>query len=435
MTQFARRLTGVFLSLLAGISGAPICGLQPLAHAGGLQSPPTQARALALGSATVALTSDPEDFSRNPALLGSSTGTRLTLGAALLVPEFRFFGITPSETETKAEPVFIFPPSFALSFRLSDQFTVGFSAGAPFLARSEWYPTWTGRQLATSFEHRTGVLAPAAAFSPFSGVTIGASVPLALTKHVMTSWIVEAGAAGAPGNAYQRTVTGESGVQLGFQGGILVAGDLWSFGGSYSTAKTVSISDARASLSTSDSSPGREVYSGQPASISMKLPAEMAVGATVTPIPALILTTELDLVMWSAATEIRYEIPESQDGYVIPQDWKDSYRIGIGAEYRLSDLDLRIGFSYDSSPIPDATLHPAYPDANRYGFSLGLGYRVGPGLLLDFGVSSFAFDSRSVDDSRMTIVDEITGEPGKAFNGSYRMAMTTISISISYLWR
>ncbi|MBP1655010.1 MAG: hypothetical protein H6Q28_1566, partial [Bacteroidetes bacterium] len=61
---------------------------QPIARAGGLQAPQIQARGSALGSATVAVFSNPVDFSKNPALLGSPDGTRLTLGAGLIVPEY-----------------------------------------------------------------------------------------------------------------------------------------------------------------------------------------------------------------------------------------------------------------------------------------------------------------------------------------------------------
>ena len=408
---------------------------QPIARAGGLQAPQIQARGSALGSATVAVYSDPVDFSKNPALLGSPDGTRLTLGAGLIVPEYRFAGIAPSEAETKSEPVFLFPPTFALSFAIGQNFGVGLSAGAPYLARSEWTSEWVGRQLVTSFDHRTGVLAPAVAYSPLKGVSLGASIPLRLTKHVMTSWVIDSQAGTSPGEAYQKSIDGESGVDVGFQAGALVAGGNWSLGGSYTFGADVRISDATASLSSSSSQSSRLTYSGWPASISMTIPSELAVGATVSPLPALLLTSEFDLVFWSSAREIVYEIPGTQDGYVIPQGWDDSYRIALGAEYRFSDIDFRGGFSYDSTPVPDETAHPAYPDADRYGYSVGLGYRVGPGLLLDFAVAAYAFKDRTVDDSDFAITEEASGIPGQAFNGIYKTSGTTVSLSVTYLWR
>jgi long-chain fatty acid transport protein len=418
----------------AGLVAAILTG-HSVVHAGGLQALPAQARGAALGSATVALSSEPEDFSRNPALLGSLEGTRLTLGAGLVIPEFRFVGIMPSPQETKAEPVFLFPPSFALSFAINEQVGVGLSGEAPFLARSEWNSSWVGRQLATSFEYRTGVLAPAISYSPLEGFSLGLSVPLKLTKHVMTSWVIEPGAGATPGEAYQKTIEGESGVNVGFQAGVLVTGGTWSIGGSYTMGGDVTISDAEASLSTTDPQPSRETYEGKQASISTSLPSEWAVGATLHPMPELLLTSEFDLILWSAARKIQYEIPGTTDSYAILQEWDDSYRIAFGAEYTLSEICLRAGISYDATPVPDATAHPAYPDADRYGYSVGLGYRVGPGLLLDFAVSAFAFNERTVESSELTITDEVSGTPGQAFNGTYKTSTTSISISVSYLWR
>ncbi len=414
---------------------AALVACQPIARAGGLQAPQIQARGSALGSATVAIFSNPVDFSKNPALLGSPEGTRLTLGAGLIVPEYRFAGIAPSEAETKSEPVFLFPPTFAMSFAISPNFGVGLSAGAPYLARSEWTSQWVGRQLVTSFEHRTGVLAPAVGFSPIKGVSLGASIPLRLTKHVMTSWVLDPGAGTSPGEAYQKSIDGESGLNVGFQAGVLVTGGNWSLGGSFTLGADVTISDAEASLRSSLPQSSSLSYSGWPASISMTIPSELAIGATVSPLPALLLTSEFGLVFWSSARELVYEIPGTSDGYVIPQGWDDSYRIAFGAEYRLSDVDLRGGFSYDATPVPDVTAHPAYPDADCYGYSVGLGYRVGPGLLLDFAVSAYAFRDRTVDDSGLAITEEATGIPGQAFNGTYRTSGTSVSLSVTYLWR
>jgi long-chain fatty acid transport protein len=167
----------------------------------------------------------------------------------------------------------------------------------------------------------------------------------------------------------------------------------------------------------------------------MELPAELAIGAAVHPFAALMLTSELGFVGWSTAKSIRYEIPGTPDGYEIPQGWKDSYSIAFGAEYRLSTVDLRAGLSYATSPVPNETSHPAFPDADRYAYSVGLGYRVGPGLMVDFAVAAFDFADREISDSSHEIVNEETGLPGQAFNGEYSISATSISISVSYLWR
>ena len=209
-------------------------------HAGGFQAIPARARSAEWVPPPSPSPPPRRNFHRNPALLGACEGTRLTLGAGLIIPEFKFTGVTPVDTETKAEPVFMFPPSFALSFAIDERFGVGLSAGAPFLSRSEWNSAWTGRRLVTSFEHRTSVLTPAAAYSPFDGVSIGVSVPLQFTKHVMTS-SVNPSAQSPPGESYSERSKGSPRCRSGFQAGFLASHGIWSVGGSFTMGSDLTI--------------------------------------------------------------------------------------------------------------------------------------------------------------------------------------------------
>jgi long-chain fatty acid transport protein len=62
----------------------------------------------------------------------------------------------------------------------------------------------------------------------------------------------------------------------------------------------------------------------------------------------------------------------------IPQDWDDSIRVGIGGDWQFDkNWILRAGYVYLESPIPDSTISPTLPDADRHALSLGLGYTTG----------------------------------------------------------
>ena len=46
----------------------------------------------------------------------------------------------------------------------------------------------------------------------------------------------------------------------------------------------------------------------------------------------------------------------------------------MGGQYALTGMiDLRAGYAFDTSPIPDSTLGPELPDADRHNLSFGLG--------------------------------------------------------------
>ena len=50
--------------------------------------------------------------------------------------------------------------------------------------------------------------------------------------------------------------------------------------------------------------------------------------------------------------------------------------VRIGGEYRISpSFSLRIGYFNDPSPIPEATYSPAFPFADQWGVTLGIGYQ------------------------------------------------------------
>ncbi len=60
-----------------------------------------------------------------------------------------------------------------------------------------------------------------------------------------------------------------------------------------------------------------------------------------------------------------------------PKNWDDSNTFRIGVTHRVNnDLTVMLGYAYDESPIPDATLGYELPDSDANVFSAGLRYRV-----------------------------------------------------------
>jgi long-chain fatty acid transport protein len=80
----------------------------------------------------------------------------------------------------------------------------------------------------------------------------------------------------------------------------------------------------------------------------------------------------------------------------IPQAWDDSWTYGVGADLKLNDeWMLRGGWTYLETPIPEATVSPSLPDADRHFFALGLGFQ-GERHGLDFAYAISVYD-REVD--------------------------------------
>ena len=107
----------------------------------------------------------------------------------------------------------------------------------------------------------------------------------------------------------------------------------------------------------------------------------------------------------------------------IPQRWKDSWTFGLGGEYQVRPgLALRAGYIFIQSPIPDETLSPTLPDADRHVVSVGAGFQQGSHVL-DVALLHSFFPSR-----------KITNNQSPAYNGTYDLIAQLVAVSYSYLF-
>jgi long-chain fatty acid transport protein len=57
---------------------------------------------------------------------------------------------------------------------------------------------------------------------------------------------------------------------------------------------------------------------------------------------------------------------------VLTFDFRNSWNIGFGAEKPINEkTTVRAGYIFDRSPVPDKSVGPLFPDANRHSFTFG----------------------------------------------------------------
>lgn len=67
-------------------------------------------------------------------------------------------------------------------------------------------------------------------------------------------------------------------------------------------------------------------------------------------------------------------------------EFKDTYRIGIGANYKMrDDFTLKLGVAYDKSPVSDQYRLATLPDNDRTWLAIGGKYQASKQMTLDFG--------------------------------------------------
>ncbi len=93
----------------------------------------------------------------------------------------------------------------------------------------------------------------------------------------------------------------------------------------------------------------------------------------------------------------------------------------------MQELKVRAGIYYDKDPVKPEYLNPSLPDANRLGFSFGLGYKITENINLD---AAYLF----IRGSQLTVTNSQENyRPGiSPFNGTYNTAANLVSLTLSY---
>ena len=121
-------------------------------------------------------------------------------------------------------------------------------------------------------------------------------------------------------------------------------------------------------------------------------------------------------------------------GFKLPEDWKNTSTLRLGSYYALpQNWELRGGIAVEQTPIPNKTLNPAIPDADKLTLNAGVGYKW-ERFSVDLGYMAVFYKTRRVTN------DELEGLPATAplfFAGApgrdkYQTFVNFVTLSIGY---
>ena len=145
----------------------------------------------------------------------------------------------------------------------------------------------------------------------------------------------------------------------------------------------------------------------------LKLPADIGIGFSYQVMPQLTVNLDYAYTMWSRLDKVVVDLDTPITISPIPGapqltsselvfDWKDTHRISIGGEYRMGCNDLRLGFYFDQSPIPDETLVPTISDVNnKISSNIGWG-RIFGKIGVDANFQYVIFTERDIETQTTT---------------------------------
>ena len=114
---------------------------------------------------------------------------------------------------------------------------------------------------------------------------------------------------------------------------------------------------------------------------------------------------------------------------VLNFQFKDSYRIGVGTNYRWNDaFTLKLGIAYDNSPVTDTTRLVALPDNNRAWLSVGGKYQLTKAGKVDFGYAHLFVKNGNIAQAGGTAGAAATGN----VFGTYKNKVDIVSVQYTH---
>jgi long-chain fatty acid transport protein len=438
-------------ALLAMIFVIPASSVLAAGYAVREQSADAMASAYAGAAATG---TDASYLAYNPAAAAATDGGDVSFSAVAILPDSSAHyptALTSAGTQTggtKTPSGFIrnaVIPDFAVRQRLSDRWSAGLSVSVPWGLSTDYPANYAGRYYGLDTKLLAVNIAPVVAYDIAPGISLAGGFQAQYAKGTLTS-AIDIGTLGAvsgiPGSvpgamdgfarvnahswAYGFVLGARAELDEGWTLGVSYHSAVhhtlkgpWTFAAD-STGLGTAIRGATGLLSdTTERAP-------------LTTPDEVEAGLRKKIDDRWTALLEVDWTGWSAFNELRVAAANpAQPSDVTNARWNDSWMAAIGAEYIADDRwALRAGAAYDASPVPDSTIGPRIPDADRYWISAGATYHASDALDLKLTLSHLFDDTRAIAQSPAEAANALRG----VLAGTTASSVNVIGLQVAYRW-
>lgn len=390
--------------------------------AGGFQINEHNARAMAMGGAFTGIANDASAVYFNGAGLTQLNGIHFMLGSTMIAPVFSFRGVSPAITEYDAVEQTFFPVHFYATYKYNPDLAFGIGFTTPFGLSSKWDSNWIGKYLAVETTLQTFAITPEVAYKVTDELSVSAGLVYSFANVKISQKAPQTPFAG---DAFT-TLDGKDNSAFGFNLGVLYKpSDEFSIGISYhsqvkykftGTASTTGAAELASQLPNGD------------VSANLTTPFNLAVGVGYKVLPKLLLSADFQYVGWSSYDTLTINFSSPKLTVASPRMYDNSFIVRLGAEYNLTNsIALRAGIYYDKNPVKSEYVNPMLPEANRLGFSCGVGYKLMDNLSVDAAYLFIRSQQLTVTDSK-----EVYSLGNSGFNGTYNAYANLASITLSY---
>ena len=352
--------------------------------------------------------SDASTIFYNPAGMTQLSGKQAVLSASIIVPQSRFrdtgttAGLTaggpgaqaPQGGNNGGDP---FSPALVPAFYAASPLTedgrywAGIGVSAPFGLSLSYNPGWVGRYDSTKSNLAVTDIAPVFAAKITDNFSIGGGPDLQYATAQLSSALPCPNAGFGCGAAFSPATDGVSRLDgdswaVGYN-----VGALWNVdkdtrvGAQYRSAVTQTLKGAATVAGLGGALAGQNGVTD--ASAKLKLPDIASLSLAHDVNDRLTVLGGANWYGWKNFNEIRVVFATGAPANVTPENYRDSYGLSAGAEWKQSSrLTLRGGIQYDETPTTSSRTTRT-PDSDRYWLSVGASYAVTSGFSIDAAAS------------------------------------------------
>lgn len=421
--------------LVAAFVTASVVGTAGISYAAGFKIGEQGAKAMGMANAFAAQADDPSALAFNPAGIAFLKGSQVQLGSTtILVPQTIFDGTTKlsgtTATSEKANrDIFVAPTVYATTSLESVPLSFGLGINSFYPLAKRWDASSDFRDAIQEISIKPINFQPTVAYR-FDDLKLAVAAGFDITyAQVSLQKMAYTQLPPSLGGTYAELGSlGADATALGYGYNF---GLQWkplsnlNFGVSYrSEVKLELEGDANYVATTAI---GRNPLLGlgnklkSTAATDITLPDSLIVGVAYKPTDKLTLEFDAERTGWSSYNKMEIRFGSALAAFNNKPDaknWEDVWAYRFGAQYAATkNLDLRAGYAYDTNPIPDATLGPELPDADRHNFS------IGSSLHNDFG---------SIDMAYMWVHWEDRTATNAKLSGTFKSDAHLFGVSLTY---
>jgi long-chain fatty acid transport protein len=304
-------------------------------------------------------------------------------------------------------------PNLYLSWEaLRDRLWAGVGVNVPFGLKTEWSEDWMGRFHGTDSEVQTINVNPSLAVKVLPWLSLGAGVNYQWITAELANAVNYTAAALAAGGApalgalaatCPGAVTSGPTAGTGCAGIARIKGDDRSWGWNVGVMADFPTTGTRVGASYRSAIEheieGNVTFGNVPPPLAgavrngdiradIELPATVSVAVAQEVLRNLQLLADFTWTEWSSIQALNIFRSSGAGLTSTPLKFDDSWRVGLGANYRLTDMwKLRAGVAYDRTPVQDEDRTPRLPDQDRTWVAGGAQWSVTPAIAIDAGVA------------------------------------------------